>query len=70
MPTYVYRRDDGSTFETQQKITDDPLDECPDTGQPVEHIIAGSPGLILDADGAADRDGPAKASCPGPLCGL
>lgn len=32
MPTYVYRRDDGTTFEMQQQITDDPIDECPETG--------------------------------------
>lgn len=71
MPTYVYRRDDGTTFETQQKITEDPLDECPETGQPVERIIAGSPGVILDADGSEDRgDAPPNAACSGPLCGL
>lgn len=71
MPRYVYRRDDGTTFETQQKITEDPLDECPETGQPVERIITGSPGVIFDADGnEGRRDGPPTASCSGPMCGL
>lgn len=74
MPTYVYRRDDGTTFETQQKITEDALDRCPDTGQPVERIIAGSPGIIDDAH-SVSRPSPTKSdadvpSCTGPLCGL
>lgn len=51
MPTYVYRREDGTKFEIKQRITDDPLDECPETGQPVERIIAGSAGLIFKGDG-------------------
>lgn len=51
MPTYVYRREDGTKFEIKQRITDDPLEECPETGQPVERIIAGSAGLIFKGDG-------------------
>jgi putative FmdB family regulatory protein len=51
MPTYVYRREDGSTFETQQRITEDPLDTCPDTGQDVERIITNNPGVIFKGDG-------------------
>lgn len=71
MPTYVYRRDDGTTFETQQKITEDALDKCPETGQPVERIIPGSPGVILDTDGSESRNNSSpSASCSGPLCGL
>ncbi|HHP7239317.1 FmdB family zinc ribbon protein [Longibacter sp.] len=51
MPTYVYRREDGTKFEIKQRITEDPLEECPETGQPVERIIAGSAGLIFKGDG-------------------
>lgn len=51
MPTYVYRREDGTTFEIEQRITDDPLETCPETGQPVERIITGSAGLIFKGDG-------------------
>ncbi|PEN14546.1 FmdB family transcriptional regulator [Longibacter salinarum] len=51
MPTYVYRREDGTKFEIKQRITDEPLEECPETGQPVERIIAGSAGLIFKGDG-------------------
>lgn len=51
MPTYEYRREDGTTFEIQQRITDDPLDTCPETGQKVERIISGSAGLIFKGEG-------------------
>jgi putative FmdB family regulatory protein len=39
MPVYVYRRDDGSTFELQQRITVQALASCPTTGQHVERIM-------------------------------
>jgi putative FmdB family regulatory protein len=55
MPTYTYRRDDGTTFETQQKITEEPLEECPETGQPVERIITGRPGVITGSSGDAPK---------------
>lgn len=51
MPTYVYRREDGSTFEIQQRITEDPLTECPETGQPVRRVISGNAGLIFKGSG-------------------
>lgn len=51
MPTYVYRREDGSTFEVQQRITEDPLDACPKTGQDVERIITDNPGVIFKGEG-------------------
>lgn len=73
MPTYAYRRDDGTTFEIQQRISDAPLEECPETGQSVERIITGSPGIITDSNASASNDS-ARASqnptCAGPLCGL
>lgn len=51
MPTYVYRREDGSTFEIKQRITEDPLESCPDTGQSVKRLITGSTGLIFKGEG-------------------
>lgn len=74
MPTYAYRREDGTTFETQQRITEDPLEECPETGQSVERIITGSPGIITDSSPSSvdldpdDTTSPAP-TCSGPLCG-
>ena len=64
MPTYTYRREDGSTFEVQQKITEDPLETCPETGQDVERIITGTGGVIFKGDGFHvndyDSHGPAE----------
>ncbi|MFB6230489.1 MAG: FmdB family zinc ribbon protein [Salinibacter sp.] len=64
MPTYVYRREDGSTFEVQQRITEDPLETCPDTGQDVERIITDQPGVIFKGEGFHVNDydeyGPAE----------
>lgn len=51
MPTYKYRREDGSTFEVDQRITEDPLETCPDTGQEVERIITDNPGVIFKGEG-------------------
>ena len=72
MPTYTYRRDDGTTFETQQKITEDPLEACPETGQPVERIITGRPGVITGSsgDGAPRPNVSERPTCSGPMCGL
>lgn len=73
MPTYVYRREDGTTFETQQRITEDPLKECPETGQSVERVITDSSGIITDSPSETKDEGagrPQSPSCSGPLCGL
>ncbi len=39
MPTYEYRRPDGTTFEIVQKMADDALTEDPETGVPVERVF-------------------------------
>ena len=39
MPVYVYRRNDGSTFELEQRITVSALLRCPTTGQRVERVL-------------------------------
>lgn len=51
MPTYVYRREDGSTFEYQQSIKEEPLTVCPTTGQAVTRVIAAGTGLIFKGSG-------------------
>lgn len=69
MPTYTYRREDGTTFETRQNITEDPLTECPDTGQSVERIITGSPGVLVGSSSDSEAE-QMPQTCSGPLCGL
>jgi putative FmdB family regulatory protein len=39
VPVYVYRRDDGSTFEVVQRITEDSLVSCPTTGRRVNRVL-------------------------------
>ena len=51
MPTYEYKREDGSTFEIRQGINDDPLSECPETGQKVKRVISGGAGVVYKGDG-------------------
>ncbi len=39
MPTYEYRRPDGTTFEILQKFSDDTLTVDPETGVPVQKVL-------------------------------
>lgn len=51
MPTYKYKREDGTTFEVRQGINDDALQECPETGQKVKRVITGGGGVVYKGDG-------------------
>lgn len=56
MPTYVYRREDGSTFETEQRMSEDALTTCPTTGQRVKRVITGGTGVIFKGSGFYQTD--------------
>lgn len=56
MPTYTYRREDGSTFEIDQPITEDPLETCPETGQDVERVITNAPAVSFSGSGFHTTD--------------
>jgi putative FmdB family regulatory protein len=64
MPTYTYRREDGTTFEIRQKFSDDPLEVDPETGQAVERIISNPTGIIFKGSGfyVTDNRGARKTS--------
>jgi hypothetical protein len=47
VPTYIYRREDGTEFDYVQRMNDDPLMSCPETGQSVKRIITGGAGPLL-----------------------
>ncbi|MDG5766838.1 zinc ribbon domain-containing protein [Balneolales bacterium ANBcel1] len=51
MPTYQYKREDGSTFEIIQKMSDEALKTCPKTGQKVKRIISGGGGVVYKGNG-------------------
>ena len=64
MPTYVYKREDGSTFEVMQRITEEPLSVCPTTGQKVVRVIGGGAGLIFKGKGFYLTDYARKNTSP------
>ncbi len=64
MPTYVYRREDGTTFEVFQRISDDALETDPETGQPVQRVIGGGAGLIFKGSGFYETDYVRKSGTP------
>ena len=39
MPIYEYRCENGHTFEVMQKMTDPPVEACPDDGTPVQRVF-------------------------------
>ena len=51
MPTYTYKREDGTTFDLQQKISADALTTCPTTGQAVKRVITGGGGVVYKGNG-------------------
>jgi putative FmdB family regulatory protein len=44
---YIYKRDDGSTFEINQRMSEEPLTTCPETGQSVRRVITGGAGVQM-----------------------
>jgi len=66
MPVYLYRREDGTTFEFKQKFSDDPLITDPDTGQTVIRLVQAS-GVIFKGSGfyINDSKGASKKSLNG-----
>lgn len=51
MPTYEYKREDGTTFEIIQKMSDAPLVICPTTGMRIKRIISGGGGVVYKGEG-------------------
>ncbi len=51
MPTYEYRRKDGTTFEIEQRITAPALKTCPTTNQTVTRLISRGAGLVFKGSG-------------------
>ena len=50
MPEYVYRREDGTTFNIKQKFKDDALTRDPQTGQKVVRVVQNT-GVIFKGSG-------------------
>ena len=56
MPTYVYRREDGTQFDHFQSMKDDALTVCPTTGQPVKRLIGAGGGILFKGTGFYETD--------------
>lgn len=51
MPTYEYRCVAGHAFEVFQRMSDTPVDLCPECGEKAERILSGGAGFIFKGDG-------------------
>lgn len=56
MPTYEYKREDGSIFTIQQRMSENALTICPTTSQKVERMISGGGGVIYKGSGWYVKD--------------
>jgi putative FmdB family regulatory protein len=51
MPTYEYRCTKGHTFDAFQKMSDEPLDTCPECGADAERMLSAGAGLLFKGSG-------------------
>jgi putative FmdB family regulatory protein len=51
MPTYDYECSAGHRFEIFQKMSDEPVSECPECGAASERKISGGAGFLFKGDG-------------------
>jgi len=51
MPTYDYECPKGHRFEVFQKMTDEPVAECPECGAAASRKISGGAGFLFKGEG-------------------
>lgn len=51
MPTYEYRCSEGHRFEAFQKISDEPVDTCPECGAEARRLMSAGAGLLFKGEG-------------------
>lgn len=51
MPTYDYECRNGHRFELIQKMTDEPVAECPECGAEAKRLISGGSGFLFKGEG-------------------
>ena len=56
MPTYEYQCGTCGTFEQFQRITEDPLSDCPRCGSAVRRLISSGTGIIFKGSGFYSTD--------------
>ncbi len=66
MPTYSYECERcGRRLERFQRVSDEPLKECPDCGGRLRRRITGGAGFVMKGDGGA----PGRCGAGGTCCG-
>jgi putative FmdB family regulatory protein len=51
MPTYEYRCAQGHEFEQFQRMSDDPLDSCPECGAEAQRLLSAGAGFLFKGSG-------------------
>lgn len=51
MPTYEYRCANGHTFERFQRMTEEPIDKCPECDADTERLMSAGAGLLFKGSG-------------------
>lgn len=51
MPTYEYRCPQGHTFDVFQRMSDEPVAQCPECGEDAERLLSAGAGLLFKGDG-------------------
>ena len=51
MPTYEYKCANGHNFELLQRISEEPIDTCPQCGAAAERVLSAGGGLIFKGSG-------------------
>lgn len=66
MPTYDYACDScGHAFEAFQKMSDEPLRECPECGKAVRRVLTGGLGISFKGSGFYVNDSSSSAASSG-----
>ncbi len=51
MPTYEYRCPEGHVFDVFQRMSDDPVADCPECGKAAERQLSAGAGLLFKGEG-------------------
>jgi putative FmdB family regulatory protein len=51
MPTYDYQCPEGHHFEVFQRISDEPVAQCPECGAQAKRLISGGAGFLFKGEG-------------------
>jgi putative FmdB family regulatory protein len=69
MPAYEYKCDSCEIhFEIRQKMSEQPLETCPECGGEVHRLISGGAGAITKGSQSSAYSNPSSCGFGGPCC--